>query len=189
MTTARRRVLLVAVAVGAVAALVAGLLVGRRAAVAPPGLAHLEPALSAAAREMGVEVALLQAVVAAESGGRIAAVSQAGALGLTQLMPATAREEAERRGLAPFADAELLRDGPLNLRLGAGYLARLLQRFDGEVAFALAAYNAGATHVLRWRAKAPDASAAEVVAREAFPATRAYVAKVLDLRERYRGSK
>jgi soluble lytic murein transglycosylase len=135
---------------------------------------------------MGVEADLLRALVAAESGGDVEAVSRAGALGLTQLMPATAREEGQRRGLPPFEERDLLGDPRLNLRLGAGYLARLLERFDGEAAFALAAYNAGPSNLLRWREKAPDAAPLAVVLREGFPATRAYVVKVLELREAYR---
>ncbi len=185
--SSRRGLLLAVLALlGLLGALGAGLALGRRDAATPPDLSALEPLLSEAAREMGVEADLLRALVAAESGGDARAVSRAGALGLTQLMPPTAREEAQRRGLAAFEDGQLLSDPRLNLRLGAGYLARLLERFGGEPAFALAAYNAGPSNLLRWREKALDASPLEVVLREGFPATRAYVVKVLELRDAYR---
>lgn len=179
----RRGVLLAVLALGALGA---GLALGRRDAALPPDLSAFEPLLVEAAREMGVDADLLRALVAAESGGNAQAVSRVGALGLTQLMPATAREEAQRRGFAAFEDDALLSDPRLNLRLGAGYLARMLERFGGEAAFALAAYNAGASNLLRWREKALDASPLEVILREGFPATRAYVVKVLELRDAYR---
>jgi soluble lytic murein transglycosylase len=181
----RRGLLMGGLAVGA---LLLGLYLGRRDARTPPDLSSLEPALSEAAREMGVDPNLLRALVAAESGGDPKAVSRAGALGLTQLLPSTAKEEAQRRGLGAVDERALLDDPRLNLRLGAGYLARQLERFGGEPVFALAAYNAGATNLLRWREKAPDASPLEVVLREGFPATRAYVRKVLDLRAAYRSA-
>ncbi len=165
---------------------VAGYLLGREQGAKAPDLAHLEAPLRAAAAEQAVERALLSAVVAAESGGRVGARSGAGALGLTQLMPATAAEQAGRLGLPPPTEEALLADPALNLRLGAAYLARLLERFDGEEAFALAAYNAGPTNVLRWRALAPDADALTVVRREGFPATIAYVERVRALRLAYR---
>ncbi len=76
---------------------------------------------------------LLARVIAAESGGNPNAVSSAGAMGMMQLMPGTAR----RFGVAnPF-------DARENERGGADYLARLLNMFHGNVAQALAGYNAG----------------------------------------------
>jgi soluble lytic murein transglycosylase len=101
-------------------------------------------------------------------------------------MPATARAEAERLGLDPDR-ADLLTDPATNLRLGASYLARLLRRFDGHPAFALAAYNAGPTAVERWRARAPDASPLEVVLREGYEETRRHVLRVLAWEAHYRG--
>ena len=47
--------------------------------------------------------------------------------------------------------AARLTQGALNVRLGASYLSRLLKRFDGKEPFALAAYNAGPSRVIRWR--------------------------------------
>lgn len=164
---------------------VAGYLVGREAGGALPDLSAVDDALVRAARAASLDPDLLRALVAAESSGRIDARSGAGALGLTQLLPSTAREQAERLGLPPPGEAQLLSDPALNLRLGAAYLAWLLERFDGEEAFALAAYNAGRTSVLRWRSRAVDADAPGVVRREGYAATVAYVDRVRALRARY----
>jgi len=81
--------------------------------------------------------ALLEAVVWQESRWRADAVSPVGARGLAQLMPGTARE----MGVNP--------DDPLaNLEGGARYLRAQLDRFDGDVEKALAAYNAGPGRVM-----------------------------------------
>lgn len=81
--------------------------------------------------------ALLEAVVWQESRWRANAVSPVGARGLAQLMPGTARE----MGVNP--------DDPLaNLEGGARYLRQQLDRFDGDVEKALAAYNAGPGRVI-----------------------------------------
>jgi soluble lytic murein transglycosylase len=173
----------------AVLALGLAAVLGLRRALVPPDLSRHDAAIRAAAAESKVDPDLLRGLVAAESGGDASAVSRAGALGLAQLMPATAREECERRGIAWPGDDALLTDPALNLRLGAGYLARQLARFDGSEPFALAAYNAGATNVNRWRARAPDLPPLGVIAREAFPETRAYVRKVLDYRDAYRAQR
>mgnify|MGYP001141298038 CR=1 FL=1 len=82
--------------------------------------------------------ALIEALVWQESRWRQQAVSPKGARGLAQLMPATARE----LGVDP--------DDPLaNLEGGARYLRAQLDRFDGDLEKALAAYNAGPGRVER----------------------------------------
>jgi soluble lytic murein transglycosylase-like protein len=82
--------------------------------------------------------ALIEALVWQESRWRAGAVSPVGARGLAQLMPGTARD----LGVDP--------DDPLaNLEGGARYLREQLDRFDGDLEKALAAYNAGPGRVER----------------------------------------
>lgn len=75
--------------------------------------------------------------------------SSAGAIGLMQIMPATGRDLARDHDLRDFRTADL-RHPSVNLRLGTGYLTELIDRFDGTLAFALAAYNAGPHRMSRW---------------------------------------
>lgn len=150
-----------------------------------PDLSAVDAPLRAAAAEAGVDADLLRGLVAAESSGNPRARSGAGAVGLTQLLPSTAAEQARPLGLDP---ARLdLEDPATNLRLGARYLRRLLAQFDGEEAFAVAAYNAGAEPVKRWRMRAPDAAAADVIRREAYAETRNHVDRVLRYRDAFTG--
>ncbi|MFP3942106.1 MAG: lytic transglycosylase domain-containing protein [Thermoanaerobaculia bacterium] len=108
---------------------------------AVPDVPHGE-AIYRAARRHGVAPELVAAVVRAESAFEVRAVSVKGARGLMQLMPATARRFGvpEERVFEPAA----------NLDAGTRYLAWLLERFEGELALALAAYNAGEGTVDRY---------------------------------------
>lgn len=92
--------------------------------------------LHRAAAQAGLHPALLEALVWQESRWRPDAVSPKGAIGLTQLMPGTARD----LGVDPH-------DPVANLFGGARHLRSLLDRFDGNLVKALAAYNAGARRV------------------------------------------
>lgn len=177
-----RRGALVVLAV--LAALLLGVWWGRLRA-GPPDLRAWDAEIDAAARESGVDGSLLRALVAVESGGRPEALSSKGARGLLQVIPATARAEAERLGLGALDDDDLYQPA-VNLRIGASYLARLLARYGGDEAFALAAYNAGPTAVRRWRGRQPQRPALEVVLREGYPETRLHVTRVLRWREAYR---
>jgi soluble lytic murein transglycosylase-like protein len=112
-------------------------LIADRAASQPFLTAQAVPAAYAAkvhelAARFDLSPALIEALVWQESRWRAQAVSSAGARGLAQLMPGTARE----LGVNP--------DDPFaNLEGGARYLREQLDRFDGDVEKALAAYNAG----------------------------------------------
>ena len=102
--------------------------------------APYEAMISEHARREQVAEDLVRAVIQVESAFNPRAVSTKGAMGLMQLMPATAREMGVRN---PF-------DPDQNIRGGTAYLRRLLDRFDGNVELALAAYNAGMGNVEKY---------------------------------------
>ncbi len=182
--TSRARAGLALAGLALAASLALGYAEGRRTAEDAPDVERWRPLVERIAAEADVEAALLLALVAAESGGDPRAVSRAGARGLVQLMPATAEDEARRHGL-PVPTPESLFDPATNLGLGARTLRRLLDRYGGEVAFAIAAYNAGPTRVDRWRARAMDVAARDVIEREGFGETRRHLARVLAWRSAY----
>jgi soluble lytic murein transglycosylase len=126
---------------------------------------------------------LVHAVMRQESGFDPAIVSPASAVGLMQLMPATARQAALELSL-PFDEGDLTRPD-LNLRLGAFYIAKLLRMFQGDVALAAAAYNAGPRAVSHWVEVSSDNELDLWVARIPFDETRNYVARVVQNLTRY----
>ena len=123
-----------------------------------------------AATAQGLEYELVKAVIATESSFNARAVSPKGAVGLMQLMPDTAK----RFGVRPQGQESLqerLTDPRTNLQAGTRYLAWLLKTFNGDVALALAAYNAGEGAVIRAGRKIPN-----------YRETQDYVRKVTHLR-------
>lgn len=96
-----------------------------------------------------VEPAMILAMIRQESEFDRAAVSPAGARGLMQLMPGTAKQVAASLDL-PYSPDRLTRDPAYNVKLGRAYLSKLLGSFDGSVALASAAYNAGPGRVREW---------------------------------------
>lgn len=84
--------------------------------------------------------ALILAMIEVESAGNVSATSPRGAIGLMQLMPATAT----RMGVG---DVRAARD---NILGGTRYLRQLVNQFRGNLALALAAYNAGPGAVRRY---------------------------------------
>jgi len=99
--------------------------------------AELSETIRAAARKHDLDPALVEAVIEAESAWDVRAVSRHGAQGLMQIMPATARDLSLGR---PFDPVE-------NVQAGTAYLRQMMDRFDGRVELALAAYNAGPSTV------------------------------------------
>jgi soluble lytic murein transglycosylase len=105
------------------------------------------------------------------------AVSPADARGLMQLMPATARELSREGGQA--VDKSALFRPDVNVDLGTTLLARLLNRYEGSSAKALAAYNAGQDAVAKWERRYGDREKDEFVELISFRETRDYVKAVL----------
>lgn len=117
----------------------------------------LDSIFSQAAEQYQVPENLLKAIAKAESGFRTDAVSSCGAGGVMQLMPATAKS----LGVTDVFDPEQ------NIMGGAKYISGLLQKYNGDVKLALAAYNAGSGNVAKYGGVPP------------FTETQNYVKKVM----------
>jgi soluble lytic murein transglycosylase len=137
------------------------------------------------AKDKNLDPTLIAGVIYVESRFRDQ-TSHAGAKGLMQLMPSTADYIARKSGGTQFVEGDLA-DPQINISYGSWYLRYLLQRYHGNVALALAAYNAGEGKVDEWWLDAADRGEKFAVARHIpFPETREYVSKVLDARRAYR---
>jgi soluble lytic murein transglycosylase len=182
---ARRRRLTAVLGMAALAALLAAVVLptlerGVQEITLP--LQH-EDIIRQQAAEKDLDPALLAAVIFAESKFRDE-TSRAGAKGLMQLTPATARYIAHLSGGTRFS-LDDLSTPQVNISYGAYYLRYLLNRYGGNTALALAAYNGGEGNVDRWIGQAGAANRSLRVDDIPFPETRAYVARVLRARGEY----
>jgi soluble lytic murein transglycosylase len=132
--------------------------------------------LLAATQAAGVDPAYAYGLIRQESRFVFESRSHVGAAGLMQVMPSTAKWVAKKQGI-PFKP-ETLYDTDVNLRIGAGYLKLVLDRFKGSLPLAAAAYNAGPSRPLRWR-EGGTLDAAVWAETIPFWETRDYVKKVL----------
>lgn len=121
--------------------------------------ASLEDLVEVTSRSAGLDPRLVRALVTVESGWNHRAVSRRGARGLMQLMPATAAR----------LDVDDAFDPAQNVRGGVAELARLVDRYGGNLQLALAAYNAGEGAVAKHRGIPP------------YRETRNYVRRILSI--------
>jgi len=117
-------------------------------------------------------------VIYRESKFRDDVTSKAGAKGLMQILPSTAQFIARRTGGTEF-ELRDLGDPQINISYGSWYLRYLLDRYDGNVAAAVAAYNAGHERVDDW------GGSNLTLSNIRFAETQDYTRDVLDKRADY----
>lgn len=118
----------------------------RRTGLTEAELGTLARTLVEEARRHRLDPRLVLAVVHVESRYDTYAVSDKDAMGLMQILPTTGEWLAELSGM-PWLGPQMLFDPVVNVRLGVAYLRMLLDRYDGDLAAALVAYNWGPRHV------------------------------------------
>jgi len=111
-----------------------------------------------------IDPALIKAIIMAESGYNPRAISKRGAKGLMQLMPGTAQSLGVEDIFNPHQ----------NITGGVQYFKQMVNRFNGDVKLALAAYNAGSRNVRNYNGVPP------------FKATHSYIKKVFKYYQIYK---
>jgi len=119
--------------------------------------------IHAASERHGVDPHLVKAVITVESGFDKRATGPKGARGLMQLMPQTARSLGVKNAFDPAG----------NINAGAKHIRELLDRYNGNVKLALAAYNAGVGRVAQFKGVPP------------YRTTKAFIQSVLYHQRRY----
>jgi len=132
----------------------------------------------------GLPDSLVLSLAKAESSFRADVKSHAGAIGLMQLMPATARMTAGYKG--KNYNPLWLIEPEYNIRLGTKHLRELLNQYHQDQVYTLAAYNAGAGAVNRWRKSFGDLPRDEFVENIPYQETRDYVKKIVAYMAVYR---
>jgi len=132
----------------------------------PANIDKYDRIIKAASRRHGVDFSLLKAIIQAESSFDPQAVSKKGARGLMQIMP---QNYPALNIIDPF-------DPQQNIMGGTRYFRTLYDRYNGQLALTLSAYNAGPTIVDRYQCIPP------------IPETERYVEKVLRYYRHYKNS-
>jgi soluble lytic murein transglycosylase len=130
----------------------------------------------------------VKAVIWRESRFDKNARGKAGEIGLMQVMGLTGEEWAEAERIRGFSESYLWEPSQ-NIQAGAWYLSKCLRRYtntDNPIPYALADYNAGRTHVLRWNKGAAATNATVFLAKMDYPGTRRYALSIMDRYDFYR---
>jgi soluble lytic murein transglycosylase len=121
---------------------------------------------------------LVASLIRQESEFNPGAISHANAMGLMQLLPSVGKNLAKEMKIKHFSSDELLLANT-NLQLGTRYFKHMVDHYDGQVQYALAAYNAGEDRVDDWRKNGNFPDVEEFVESIPFTETREYVQAIM----------
>ncbi|MDX1953267.1 MAG: lytic transglycosylase domain-containing protein [Verrucomicrobiota bacterium] len=143
---------------------------------------RFDQAILQTAQRYNIDPALIKAVIWQESRFRPEARGAAGEIGLMQVRDLAAEEWAEAEGLENFFHEQIM-DPVKNIQAGSWYLAKVMKRYtdtDNPIPYALADYNAGRTHVLKWIKGEAKTNSEAFLNQIAFPGTRKYAENVMN---------
>lgn len=145
---------------------------GHPASQVGSGVSRYDAIIHEAAGRYNLNPNIIRAMMKQESGGDPNATSSKGAGGLMQLMPETAEDVARQEGMGHY-DRYDPRD---NIMMGAAYMKQQMDKYDGNLSLALAAYNAGPGSVDKYGGIPP------------FKETQNYVAKITQTYRKLEGT-
>ena len=134
--------------------------------------------VQAGAKASGLPKSVIEGIMREESLFQHEVRSWAGAIGVMQLMPATANIQAKTMGMGGCS-MEDLANPKTNILLGSGYLSHMLQRFNGQLPYAIMSYNAGPGNVKKWLKRNGKLPLDEFIEEVPLSETRGYVKRVM----------
>jgi soluble lytic murein transglycosylase len=138
--------------------------------------AYRDP-ITAFSAQYAVDPLFLLAIIREESNFRQDAGSHAGALGLMQVMPATGADIASQIGIQDYSP-DILLDPETSIMMGSYYIRKMLDTFDGNMFYALGAYNGGPGAMQSWIRRFGDLDIDEFVESVTYNETRGYIKRV-----------
>jgi soluble lytic murein transglycosylase len=126
----------------------------------------------------GLDPYLIASLIRQESEFNALALSRANAVGLMQLLPNTGKTVAKQVKLKKYSAAQLFTPA-VNLELGTRYFKEMVDKYNGQFEYALAAYNAGTDRVGDWLGQGHYRDPQEFVESIPFTETREYVQAIL----------
>ena len=126
----------------------------------------------------GLDPYLVASLIRQESEFNALALSRANAVGLMQLLPKTGKTVAKQVKLRGYSAPQLFTPA-VNLQLGTRYFKDMVDKYNGQFEYALAAYNAGTDRVADWLGQGHYRDPQEFVESIPFTETREYVQAIL----------
>jgi soluble lytic murein transglycosylase len=126
----------------------------------------------------GLDPYLVASLIRQESEFNALALSRANAVGLMQLLPKTGKTVAKQVKLKGYSAPQLFTPA-VNLELGTRYFKDMVDKYNGQFEYALAAYNAGSDRVGDWLRQGHYRDPQEFVESIPFTETREYVQAIL----------
>ncbi|UJF31698.1 lytic transglycosylase domain-containing protein [Paenibacillus hexagrammi] len=145
---------------------------------------YYEKEIRQSAAKHQIDPFLIAAIIRVETNYQHHLESSKGALGIMQLMPDTAGWIVESANLNTLTQEDLLK-ADVNIDLGSWYLNWLTKHYNGNLLYAIAAYNAGQGNVNQWKKNEVWDGTEEQIARIPFGETRHYVQRVLYYYKKY----
>ena len=129
-------------------------------------------------QQNGLDPYLVASLIRQESEFNAVALSRVSAVGLMQLMPKTGKTVAKQVKFKGY-DASKLFTPAVNLQLGTYYFKEMVDKYNGQFEYALAAYNAGSDRVGEWLGTGHYRDPQEFVESIPFTETREYVQAIM----------
>jgi soluble lytic murein transglycosylase len=139
---------------------------------------YYQQEIKQSAENHNIDPFLIAALIRVETNYQYHLESKKGAIGIMQLMPDTAMWIVESANFGPHSIDDLV-NVDVNINLGAWYISWLTKHYNGNLLYAIAAYNAGQGNVNKWKQNEVWDGTEAGINQIPFGETRHYVQRVL----------